>query len=378
MVGGGRYVEISGVSYRSGGTSTPSIGKSLPMRLEKSEQLLALALGMQASAEGLGLQDIQEQFSVGRRTAERMRDAVLRLFPQIEELRQEDGSKRWRLAPGALSQLVHFSADELAQLQSAVELLRHQHLQAQADWLQQLTTKLSGMMRSEVRRRTAADVEALLEAEGYACRVGPRPKIDLDVLVAIRQAIQGCCKLHIHYQSRLHGGISERVIAPYGLLYGSRHYLLAHCDMAGDLRTFSLANIHRATLMWEFYSLPAGFDLKAEVNSRFGVYRETPMQVVWRFGTEVVADAAEHLFHPGQQMEMLADGRLEVRFTAGGWREMCWHLIQWEGHVEIVSPPELRQRYQQWLRMMASGEPIPRFSDPLYRAGHDSQLELEV
>ena len=46
------------------------------MRLEKSEQLLKLALMMQSSTEGVGLQEIQEEFEVGRRTAERMRDAA--------------------------------------------------------------------------------------------------------------------------------------------------------------------------------------------------------------------------------------------------------------------------------------------------------------
>ena len=347
------------------------------MRLEKSEHLLVLALAMQSSAEGIGLAEIQEQFQVGRRTAERMRDAALRLFPQIEELRQDDGSKRWRLMPGSLSQLVHFSADELAQLQSAIRHLRHHQLEGQADLLQQLALKLTGMMRTETRRRTAADVEALLEAEGHACRVGPRPKADPAVLLAIREAIKGCYKLRIRYLSRLHGGVSERVIAPYGLLYGSRHYLLAHCDQAADLRTFSLPNIQTAEVTTEPFHLPTEFDLQAEVHSRFGVFRERPMEVVWRFTPEVAADAADHLFHPTQQMTLLPDGGLEVRFTAGGWREMCWHLIQWEGHAQILQPVELRQRYQHLLQHLADQTPIPRFSDPLNAAASE-QLELEV
>lgn len=65
------------------------------MRFEKAEQLLQLAEMMQGSSEGIGLADIQERFDVGRRTAERMRDAVIRIFPNVEERVQEDKIKRW-------------------------------------------------------------------------------------------------------------------------------------------------------------------------------------------------------------------------------------------------------------------------------------------
>ena len=40
---------------------------------------------MQAKAEGVSLTDIEEEFNVGRRTAERMRDAIGRLIPEMYE-----------------------------------------------------------------------------------------------------------------------------------------------------------------------------------------------------------------------------------------------------------------------------------------------------
>ena len=45
--------------------------------------VIDLARGMAASAEGLTLNEMAGQLRVGRRTAERMRDAVLMLFPQV-------------------------------------------------------------------------------------------------------------------------------------------------------------------------------------------------------------------------------------------------------------------------------------------------------
>ena len=85
------------------------------MRFEKAEQLLHLAEQMQASSEGISLSDIQEKFDVGRRTAERMRDAVMRLFPNVEERVQEDKTKKWRLRSGSLGHLTNLNADDLSE-----------------------------------------------------------------------------------------------------------------------------------------------------------------------------------------------------------------------------------------------------------------------
>ena len=56
------------------------------MRYEKVENLIILALDMQAARGGVSLRDIQTRFSVKRRSAMRMRDAVLRIFPQADEV----------------------------------------------------------------------------------------------------------------------------------------------------------------------------------------------------------------------------------------------------------------------------------------------------
>ena len=46
------------------------------MRYERLKDIVRLAVRLQAASGGLTLEDIQAEFSVSRRTAERMRDAV--------------------------------------------------------------------------------------------------------------------------------------------------------------------------------------------------------------------------------------------------------------------------------------------------------------
>ena len=64
-------------------------------RYERLEDILNLAIALQGSYRGLTLDDIQARFKVSRRTAERMRDAIGRVFTLKEADRIDDDRKRW-------------------------------------------------------------------------------------------------------------------------------------------------------------------------------------------------------------------------------------------------------------------------------------------
>ena len=50
---------------------------------------------------------------------------------------------------------------------------------------------------------------------------------------------------------------------------------------------------------------------------------------------------------PGTRLGVLRgmhqDGSLIVRFRAGGLQEMAFHAFTWNGHLEVLEPPELRE-----------------------------------
>ena len=50
--------------------------------------------------------------------------------------------------------------------------------------------------------RVEPDLEALTEAEGLAMRPGPRPKINAEIVSALRQAIITRRKVRLHYLYR--------------------------------------------------------------------------------------------------------------------------------------------------------------------------------
>ena len=69
------------------------------MRHEKATRLLDLARMLAGSAEGLTLDEMAAALGVGRRTAERMRDAVWAAFPQMEAI-DDPPTKRFRIPAG--------------------------------------------------------------------------------------------------------------------------------------------------------------------------------------------------------------------------------------------------------------------------------------
>jgi predicted DNA-binding transcriptional regulator YafY len=310
--------------------------------------MIQLALEMQAARGGLTLADIETRFGVSRRTAIRMRDAVIAAFPQADEVPCNDRSKRWRLDGAPVKPLLAVTADELAALENAAQMLSKVNLPDQADTLRGIASKLKASMANELMRRIEPDLAALAEREGLALQAGPRPAIPASLFATLRTAIKSCRKVSFRYAGRISGRDETRVVRPLGFLYGHRHYLVAENDTPdadggrGPPRFFSLPQISRVKLLPESFERDPGFELKSLVAGSFGVFAEAAHDVVWRFSPEAAPVARQFQFHPTQRSETEADGALVVRFRAGGLLEMAWHLMTWGRHVEVLAPAELR------------------------------------
>ena len=123
------------------------------MAYEKTYDLLDLAIWMQSTREGVSLNEIAERFHVSRRTAERMRDMIMRRFPQTEEVVCENNIKRWYIPQGTLKDFIQFSAEELSVLETAASLLEDKQLQNKKDIFQNIINKIKANIKSDVFRK---------------------------------------------------------------------------------------------------------------------------------------------------------------------------------------------------------------------------------
>lgn len=317
------------------------------MRYERVEDILKLIILMQTSYKGLSLYDIQEHFQVSRRTAERMRDAVLRLFPQIIEVETGSKIKRWKLSKHSLIPLVSFTTEELAELENTKKKLEVDGLSSKAETIDDVISKIKVLNKNDLSS-IETDLEALLEAEGYAIRQYPRFKIDKEVLSQIREAIKAFKVIEIVY-SKSKDEFQTCNVHPYGVIYGEKHFLVAYNPERKAIRLYNLTKIKSLKILDVYFDREEGFNLSEYSKNSFGVYQEEPLNVVLQFDKSVAEDVKNFHFHPTQKIKDQKDGSVKVEFTAGGSLAICWHLFKWGKLVKIIKPASLKTIYKNLL-----------------------------
>ena len=314
------------------------------MRYERLTQVLDLALELQASRRGLTLADVQERFGLSRRTAERHLQALEMVFGWMETVDSDDRRKHWRMRAPSLRQLVRVSPDELAELNASAENLQRAGLVERAQAVRALGTKLRAMQQGRSAEEAEADFEALLQAEGVAMRPGPRQQLAEGLLALLRRCIRGRCVLEFDYVAQGSARRSHQRVAPHGILYGNRAFLIAPVEGAQTMRLWRLGNIENPQPTNNIFERDASFDLQRYAKQSFGTFQETPANVVLRFSAKAASDARAFVFHPDQHLREHDDGTVTVSFKAGGIDEMCWHLVTWGNHVTVERPIRLRRR----------------------------------
>jgi predicted DNA-binding transcriptional regulator YafY len=311
------------------------------MRHEKAGRLLEMARMLAATAEGLTLDEMADAIGVGRRTVERMRDAIRDVFPQLEEI-EDPPTRRFRI-PGGLDHLFQApTAEEMAALSAAGETFAQQGAQSRAGALRSLERKVLSATRAAARRKLAPDLEALLQAETIAVQAGPRPFEDESVLAAVREALLSLKKLRFRYEGGSTPG-RVREVSPFGLLFGRSNYLVAAEDAATGPRNWRLDRIAGIAVLDAPSERPEGFSLQGYADESFGIYQDDTEDVVLRISPAGAQEALRWRFHANQSVEPLSDGGVIVRFRASGMLELAWHLFTWGDRVEIVAPDILRR-----------------------------------
>jgi predicted DNA-binding transcriptional regulator YafY len=316
------------------------------MSFAKADQLLALAQMVAGSRVGILLDDVESRFAVSHRTAQRMMRALELQFPDVETRTDAEGRKRWRLQGGHLRELMTLEAEELAALDLAIAKFGNDGHSIEKKSLIGLRDKMMALVPRNKALRLETDHEALLAAQGFVARPGPRPKIDEKTTALLGEAIKACQWVEIDYQSYKDKTPRTRKVAPLGLLSGVRVYLIALPEghERPGIRTFRLDAISKVTLLDDSFERPEDFDIHEFAAQSFGVFQneENYCDVIWRFLPDAAAQARSYQFHPKQVMEDQPDGSLVVRFSASGQLEMAWHLYMWGDKVEVIEPKGLQ------------------------------------
>lgn len=307
-------------------------------RYSRVSDIIDLIIFMLSKLNGVSLNDIQNRFNVSRRTAERMRDSILAIFHQVDEIKTTDRCKRWGFTNFSLNELVWFSNENIAYLEN----LKNISDDLSKKELEDILTKIKAL-RYKTPHLDENQIELILQSEGYAIRQTQNYKVDLNTVSIIRQGIKENLKIKAEYNGK------EKILSPLGLIYGEKIHLIAREEDKGQGEyNYILHKLKKTELTGEKFD-PKGFNLKEFSKKSFGVYFGEIYDVKLKFKQEAAEDVLNYNFHPTQKIKQQADGSVVVTFKASGEKHIMWNLFKWGSSVEILAPADLKNKYKEYL-----------------------------
>ena len=314
-------------------------------RLNKTEEIIELAMMFQNSYCGLCIDDIKEHFECSRRSAERMKALLFDLFPEkIEEVQTSDKKKRWRFIKGTMNSLISFSADDFANLEYLKGLSTDENKQKELD---ELIAKIKAMTPQKNLQTLDTDVSAILESEGFAIRQYSRVKADKQTLEKIRTALLSFKKIKFSYP--INDKTKEIILNPYGVIISDKYYLVGFNEYVSDLRLYKVDKIEQLEILEEYFDKDEKFSLADYCKNSFSVYQEEPIDITLEFDEVVADDVLNYHFHPTQKVKQLENGNIQVKFKSGGTYAICQELFKWGTNVKIKRPSSFKAYYKKYL-----------------------------
>jgi predicted DNA-binding transcriptional regulator YafY len=163
------------------------------------------------------------------------------------------------------------------------------------------------------------------------------------VLHTLRQCIGGRCCVQIRYRN-LKRENSERTVEPYALVYQmGQWYLVGHCRLRQELRTFRVDRIQRAEPIEQRFTVPDGFDAQAYVRRTMF---EPSTTVVVRFAASIAALIREDKA-PWMQITDQDDGSIHVQFGVSTLEWVVGWVLSYGAVAQVLEPPELIERVRE-------------------------------
>ena len=314
-------------------------------RLNKTEQIIELAMMFQNSYCGLCIEDIEHHFECSRRSAERMKALLFDLFPEkVEEVPTFEKKKRWRFIKGTMNALISFTADDFANLEYLKGLSNDENKRKELD---ELIAKIKALTPQKNLQSLDTDVSAIMESEGFAVRQYSGVNIEPKILEELRTSMLAFKKIQFNYPIKEE--MKTITLNPYGLVIADKYYLVGYNEYVGDLRQYRVDKISELAILDEYFEKDEKFSLTEYSNNSFGVYQEKPIDIVLEFDKSVANDVLNYHFHPTQKIKQLKNENVQVEFTSGGTYAICQELFKWGCSVKIQKPVELKNYYKRCL-----------------------------
>jgi len=118
-----------------------------------------------------------------------------------------------------------------------------------------------------------------------------------------------------------------------------------------QIETFALSRFRRIEATEQTFTRVADFNAETYAKQAFGIVGgEAPIKVRLLFEPKLVVYITERDWHPSQEFQTHADGRVEMRLETTGRKELVRWILSWMPDVKVLAPKSLRDRIAEKLR----------------------------
>jgi predicted DNA-binding transcriptional regulator YafY len=300
---------------------------------DRGARILKVQTLLQGNPRGLTPREIARRTGVTTRTAYRDIRALEAMNVPVYE---DDGriviDANYFVAP------VRFTLREAMALLIGVRLMHRYSDEADPD-VADAFTKLASVLPAPVAEYVHATVRQMAQRP-------PNPTYSR-VFQAIALGWAGRKVVRIWYPTT-EGPARARELEPYFLepsLIGHSTYVVGRDRSLGQMRTFKVERIQRAEPTALPYRIPSDFDINAYLARAWGIFHSgEPVEVRLRFSGPAVARVRESIWHPSQQLREGPGGSLDMSVTVAGVVEITPWILGWGESVEVLGPPDLREK----------------------------------
>ncbi|RSN49088.1 transcriptional regulator [Amycolatopsis sp. WAC 04197] len=199
--------------------------------------------------------ELADRLDVDERTVRRYAEHLVDLDIPVRSVRGRYGG--YRLAPGyRMPPLMLTDEEALAVLLGLVAGRRAGLITTSVAAVESAVAKVRRVLPEALGRR----LDALLETADFTAPARNALSAEAEVLLTVAEAARDRRPVALAYLAG-HGGASERVVHPYGVVaHSGRWYLTGFDSASGEVRTFRVDRIRSAETRAGTFEAPDGFD----------------------------------------------------------------------------------------------------------------------
>ena len=278
--------------------------------------------------------ELAEELGVSERTVHRYMGMLDELGIPIYSERGPYGG--FSLVRGYKLPPLIFTPEEATALYLGAELVRDIWGASYFDAAVAATAKLDNVLPDALLQEVRQAQRGLLVTGWLRRDYGPWAPI----LDDLRQAVAQRRRTVLSYQS-FRRKTTQRTVDPYALaLQWGNWYLVAHCHLRGDLRTFRVDRIQDVEIGSDTFEVPATFSAREHLMQMTQERPATYYRVAVRFEPEV-AHVVRERHEEWQDLTEQGDGSVMLAFDASDLAWPCRWVLTYQDKATVIGPPEL-------------------------------------